>query len=221
MIIAIDGTAGSGKSTMAEMISLKFDFVNINSGNLYRAITYYALENKVDINNSKKVEKMLSDIDLKYVDASCVRLNKKKVASSLLHTVEVDGAVSTISNYVFVRNRVNEILNAFAKNKNVVCEGRDIGSVVFPNADLKFFMDADLKTRAMRRSMQYGASHDKIISDLIVRDRDDRNREFGALVLAPGAFKIDTTGMSEDEAYKKISHIIRACIAEKENQERE
>lgn len=216
MIVAIDGTAGSGKSTIAEMVSLKFDFVNINSGNLYRAIAYSALKNEVDVNDPKKVEKMLSALELKYVDSSSVRINRKKVDSSLLHTVEVDNAVSHVSNYKFVRDRVNAILNDFAKKKNVVCEGRDIGSVVFPNADVKIYMDADIKTRAMRRSMQYNVSHDKIISDLIVRDREDKNREYGALVLAEGAVKIDSTNMSTDEIYKKVAHLIRDVQEQKE-----
>lgn len=215
MIVAIDGTAGSGKSSVADMIAHRFDFININSGNLYRAVAFCALDKKVDVNDKKAIKDLLDKTSIKYIDANCVQIDKKKVSNDELHTIEIDSNVGTVSNYIFVREKVNKILNDFAKGKNVVCEGRDIGSVVFPKAECKIYMDADVRERAYRRATQYGVERDKIISDLIIRDKEDKERECGGLILASGATKIDTTSMTMDEVYKKVAFLVKERMQNK------
>ena len=214
MIVAIDGTAGSGKSSIADMVSHRFDFVNLNSGNLYRAVTLYLIGKNVDLKDERAVEKAVSTLKLSYIDSRTVSINKKEVSYSELHTPDIDKHVGVVSNYLFVRDKINKILNDFAKHNSVVCEGRDIGSVVFPSADVKIFMDADPRERAFRRASEYGESRDEVISDLIIRDKEDREREVGALVLSPGAVKIDTTGMTLDDVYKKVAFLIREKMQE-------
>ena len=152
MIIAIDGPAGSGKSTTAKLLAKKLDFIYLDTGSMYRAITLFFLDNGVDLKNNFHVQNSLKKVDLliKNKDTFKIYLNDKNV-TDILRTSKIDDLVSDVSRISDVRKKMVSIQRKFSNNQNVVVEGRDIGSNVFPNAKFKFFFVADVMERAKRR----------------------------------------------------------------------
>ena len=208
MVIAIDGPAGSGKSTIAKLLAQRLSgtdgqsFYYINSGNLYRTITLGCLRAGIDPVNSEKVLEFAKKCDISYKNDR-VFLNGEDITDSL-HTDEIDKWSAPLSAIVPVRHVVNDIIRSISQNLNAVVEGRDMTTVVFPNAEHRFYLDASPEARAQRRFDQ-GVSKlslEEIKKSIIIRDDIDRNKEEGSLTIAPGVIFIDTSGLTINEVYE-------------------
>ena len=213
MIIAIDGPAGSGKSTTAKLLADKLGFIYLDTGAMYRAVTLFLLNNKIDVNNTTDVQKSLKKIDLSIKNENKfeVYLNSKNVTNNLRQT-NVDDSVSYVSKILDVREKMVILQRDFSKNKNIVVEGRDIGSNVFPNADFKFFLIADVMERAKRRFNDQGYENKLTIPELVEkikkRDRIDSSRLISPLIKVDDAIEINTTSLTIEEQVTKIYDII-------------
>lgn len=201
MIIAIDGTSGSGKSTIAKQLAKQLNFGFFSAGDLYRAITVRVLDLGIDENEDEKLKNLVENIKISYVydgTKNILRVDNIDV-SNKLHTEEVSNFVSKISHKLFIREVVRKFQRQTAvDNENIVMEGRDIGSVIFPNADIKIFVDCKIETRAQRRLIDYqkigeNVSLEKVIDDLKKRDYRDIHREISPLVISEDSFLLDTT----------------------------
>ena len=209
MVIAIDGPAGVGKSSIAKKIAEKMGIFYLNSGNFYRAITLYLLEKNVDVKDTAKVVEAAGQCDIT-VKNHHVYLNGADVEDKL-HSDAVDAIVAPVSAIIEVRHIVNKMLRALACHLDLISEGRDVTTVVFPDADYKFYFDADARTRAERRFKQ-GTSNmslEEIEKSIIERDKIDRNKAFGALKIAKDSIYIDTTGLTIDQVYAKVTDSIK------------
>lgn len=211
MIITLDGPSGSGKSTLAKRLAKVMNFTHIDSGSIYRAIAYYFITNEVTSDN---YEKSLEDIKISY-SKNGVMLDGKRLKSEI-RTVDVTELSSKIATYPFVRNYVDNIIKEIAGNTSVVVDGRDIGSSVLPNADYKFYIEADIQKRAARRILQIKRKNpesdiavSEVREDLKIRDDRDKNREYSPLCIPENAIIIDTTNDSVKESLQKITRIIR------------
>ena len=204
MVIAIDGPAGSGKSTIAKLLAEKKGYTYINSGKLYRAITLGCIRAKIDLQNSEKVIEFAQNINIFYKKDQ-VFLNGEDV-TNLLHTDEIDKYSSPLSAIVPVRHIVNALIRQMADGRDIVVEGRDMTTVVFPDAEHKFFLDASADSRAKRRFDQ-GVSNlslEEIKTAILQRDEIDKNKVEGSLKLADGVQYLDTSDLTIIEVYDKL-----------------
>ena len=217
MVIAVDGPAGSGKSTIAKLLAERLkdkggkSFSYINSGKLYRAITFGCLNAGINPGEGEKVLEFAKNTHISYRDDH-VLLNGEDVTDSL-HTDEIDRWSAPLSAYVPVRHMVNDFIRSIAKGLNIVTEGRDMTTVVFPDAEYRFYLDASVEARARRRFDQ-GVSRlslDEIKTAIERRDEIDCNKAEGSLKIAPGVAYIDTSGLTIDQVYdileKKIKQV--------------
>ena len=200
MVIAIDGPAGCGKSTIARELAKKFNIINLNSGSFYRAITLAMNEKGITLDDSEKVLSFAKGLKLDYSKDAHLILNGKDVEDQL-HQDSVDALVSQVSAIVPLRHLVNDRLRQIVKKMDVVCEGRDITTVVFPNAEVKFYLDASIDVQAQRRFDQ-GVSNlslEEIKESILKRDQMDKNKAEGSLKIAPDALYIDTSTLTIQE----------------------
>lgn len=213
MIIAFDGPAGSGKSTIAKIISEKLGITYLDTGAMYRAVTLYFLENNVDFNDEKQVEINLEKIELEFINDK-LYLNNKDV-SVQIREKNVNDNVSFVSAIRIVREKMVDLQRKMSGKKSVVLDGRDIGTVVFPNADYKFYITASVDVRARRRyeeELQKGISNlsfDEVKKSMENRDYIDSNREVTPLRKADDAIEIDTSDMSIEQVLEKILSYIK------------
>lgn len=213
MIIAFDGPAGSGKSTIAKIISEKLGITYLDTGAMYRAVTLYFLENNVDFNDENQVKINLEKIELEFINDK-LYLNNKDV-SVQIREKNVNDNVSFVSAIRIVREKMVDLQRKMSGKKSVVLDGRDIGTVVFPNADYKFYITASVDVRARRRyeeELQKGISNlsfDEVKKSMENRDYIDSNREVTPLRKADDAIEIDTSDMSIDEVLEKILSYIK------------
>jgi len=213
MIIAIDGPAGSGKSTTAKLLAKKIGFIYLDTGAMYRAVTHYFLNNSVDLTNSSEVLQLLNEMNLKIDyqnDEFTVFLDNKNV-NNHIRKQNINQFVSDVSKIGEVRQEMVEIQRNFSNKKDIVVEGRDIGSHVFPDADYKFFIKADILVRAERRFNEMSESSisiPELATQLEQRDMLDSNRAISPLVKANDALVIDTTSLTIDEQVNKLYNII-------------
>lgn len=205
MIIAIDGTASSGKTSAAKELSKRLDVPLLPTGLIYRAITLKAINENIVPENQSGLSKMLESttIETVYINKSVsVYLDKLPVSYELLKSEKVSENVAKYACIPFVREHVRKIQRQQADlHKNIIVEGRDIGSIVFPNADIKFFVDADLETRAIRRQKEFlnageNMSLEQVKEAIIERDEADRKRMISPLIMTSDAILIDTSNMN-------------------------
>ena len=213
MIIAFDGPAGSGKSTIAKIISEKLGITYLDTGAMYRAVTLYFLENDIDFNDENQVKINLEKIELEFINDK-LYLNNKDV-SVQIREKNVNDNVSFVSAIRIVREKMVDLQRKMSGKKSVVLDGRDIGTVVFPNADYKFYVTASVDVRARRRyeeELQKGKtniSFDEVKKSMENRDYIDSNREVTPLKKADDAIEIDTSGMSIEQVLEKILSYIK------------
>lgn len=208
MVIAIDGPAGTGKSTVAHTVADDLKITYLNSGSFYRALTLSLIESEVDVKDKEKVLNHVKKQQLDYVNAHLI-LNGVDVEDKL-HADKVDALVSTVSSIVELRHLVNERMREIVKSLSVICEGRDMTTVVFPEAEYKFYLDASIDVQAKRRFDQ-GVSNltlEEIKQSIIQRDEMDRNKAEGSLRKADDAIYIDTS----DLTIKEVCAIIESKI---------
>ena len=199
MVIAIDGPAGTGKSTIASIIAEKLKVVFLNSGSFYRALTLALLDSSVDLQSKVDVIDFCKKQLLEYKN-SHLFLNGEDVESHL-HDDRVSANVAQLSAIVEIRHLVNQRMREITESLSIVCEGRDMTTVVFPNADYKFYLDASLDVQAERRFNQ-GVSNlslEEIKESIRKRDEIDKNKKEGALKIAQDAVYIDTSNLTIEE----------------------
>ena len=214
-IVAIDGPAGTGKGTVTKILSKKFKLVNIDTGATYRCVTLDMLNKGIKLEELDKIKDLLEkiDIDLKAEKGEQkVFLNGEDVTTKI-RSKEVTELVSQVSSIKDVRLKMVELQRKMAEGKNVIMEGRDIGTYVFPAADVKIYLDADLEERARRRFKQYrekgiNMSYIDIVDNIKKRDENDKSKEIGALKVAHDAEVIDSTSMTIGQVVNEISEII-------------
>lgn len=216
LIIAIDGPAGSGKSTTARAVARILGYVYIDTGAMYRAVTFLALREKILGNDTAIVDYLKSGrITLKPAeDGNQIFWNSEDLTDQL-RSQEVNGNVSEISSIPQVREELTNQQREIGKQGGVVMEGRDIGTVVFPQADLKFYLTADIEKRAVRRHKEVTAKADNVSvehikENLATRDHKDSSRKVNPLQIAEGAIKIDTSHISFEEQVSLIIQHVRA-----------
>lgn len=210
MIIAIDGPAGTGKSTIASMIAKKLNITFLNSGGFYRTLTIAILDAGVDYNDEEKTIEFCRNQKIEYTADSHFILNGNDVTAHL-HDDRVAKNVAQVSAIIPVRHFVNDLMREITKSLSIVCEGRDMTTVVFPDAEYKIYLDASAEVRAKRRFEQ-GVSDmtlEQIKQSIIERDNIDKNKKEGALKIAKDAIYIDTSNLTIDDVcaiiYKQIS----------------
>ena len=217
MIVAIDGPSASGKSTTAIALSRELDFLYIDTGAMYRAYTLMAIRLKIPLENEMAVSALKGQVKIELVnrpEGMLVLLNGEDVSKEIRKDY-ISKSVSIVSSYKQVREKMVELQRKMGDNQAVICEGRDIGTVVFPNADLKIFMTADIKERARRRQrdllkLNINKELDEIERDLAKRDHLDSSREISPLKRAENAVLIDTTFMTFKEQVNFIKELILA-----------
>ena len=212
MIIAIDGPSASGKSTTAKGIAERLGITHLDTGAMYRAVTLGIIEHGIDLDDHERICKFLEELEINFDSLNDIWANGHNVTVKI-RTTEVSSNVSAVSAISQVREKMVAIQRAIAEGSDCVLEGRDIGTVVFPNADYKFFLVADLEIRAKRRLVELEkigeiSSLSELISDIQNRDRLDSSREISPLVQAEDAITIDTGNLTIDEQIEKIVEII-------------
>ena len=206
MIVAIDGPAATGKSTSAKLVAQKLGFTYMDTGAMYRCITLSVLRNHISLADEEALQLLIQEMDIHFErtdDNLVVRLNKEDV-STLIRKPEVTSHVSAVSALPQVRNHMVDIQRKIAKNKDCVIEGRDIGTIVFPKADVKFFLVADDIIRARRRQLDLKAigeerTIDELVEEICRRDRFDSERSHSPLKKADDAVEVDTSQLTIDE----------------------
>ncbi len=210
--VAIDGPAGSGKSTIAKIVASKLNYTYINTGLMYRAIAYNAIQNGININDEEAISESFISGMIILLPNEVVELNGKILINELRKN-EISNAASTVARYKSIRKKCVKEQQFMAQNKGVVMDGRDITSMVLPNAEVKVFMWASPEVRANRRVKQnkelgYITDFDKILNDIKDRDYQDMNRKVGPLVQVDDAIRIDTTLLSIEE----VANIILTLV---------
>jgi cytidylate kinase len=219
-LVAIDGTAGSGKSTTARLAARELGFFHLDTGAMYRAVTLKVIREHVNPDDLKVLESLLAQtrVELRAAGgANRVMLDGEDVTQAI-RTPEVDRMVSHVSAIHEVRTHLVVEQRRLAAGRRVVCEGRDTTSVVFPEADVKFYLDADMHTRAARREVEFhgegvGLSGKSILDNLSQRDYIDSTRACSPLTRVPNAIYIDTTNLSIEEEVMIVVNVVKMRMA--------
>ena len=219
--VAIDGPSGSGKSTISKLLAKKLGFLTLDTGALYRAVAYYFLKNNIDYNVADNVIKNLKNINISVrheKNRQLVFLNGQDI-TNFIRTPEISSAASDISAIPEVREFLINIQRNFAKSHNVVMDGRDIGTVILPNADVKFFLTASPKARAHRRYNQLLKKNpnqkiklNDILNSMNTRDFNDSNRKTSPLVPDKDAIIIDNSSLSLNETVDIFLNAIKERV---------
>ena len=216
--VAVDGPAGSGKSTITKMVAKSLGFNYVDTGAMYRALTYNFLSNGLDELEEEKIKELLSKTEFRveYVDGiQYVYVNDVEV-SDKIRTAEVSKFTSLFAKSRAVRDFLIDTQRNLANTNNIIMDGRDIASVVLPNADVKIFLTASVEERARRRVLDFehqgiaNVDFEKVKEDIKARDWQDENRDIAPLVKVDSATLLDTTSMTIDEVVKKMTELVKS-----------
>lgn len=222
--IAIDGHSSTGKSTLAKQLAKYLGYVYVDTGAMYRAVTYFAMQNNIISTTSFDVEKMkneLQNINLKFIfntnlGFAEIYLNEVNVENEI-RKIEVSNLVSKIAEVSEVRSKLVEQQKEFGKDKGVVMDGRDIGTVVFPDAELKLFMTASAEIRAKRRFDELTlkgdkVSYEEVLTNVVERDEIDSNRKDSPLIKAEDAIEIDNSNLNRQEQFENVILLVNKLV---------
>lgn len=215
-IVAIDGPAGSGKGTIAKLVSNKLGFSTIDTGAMYRCVAVYFIDNKISIEDEKRIKDELKNIniDMKEIDGVQKFFLNGKDVSERIRTKEVDSIVSQVSHVLPVRLAMVDLQRKLSIGKNIVMEGRDIGTNVFPNAEVKIYLDATPEERARRRMEQNkqkgieNVSYEEILENVKFRDQNDLTATIAPLKKADDAVVVDSSNLTIPQVVEKVINII-------------
>lgn len=217
--VAVDGPAGAGKSSISKIVAKKLGYLYIDTGAMYRSVTWAVLHNHIDVNNQKAVEALLPELDLtmEASDDSCKVFIAGQDVTDFIRTPQVNNAVSIVASYKGVRQYLVERQRLMAEAGGVILDGRDIGSVVLPNADLKIYLTASVEARAMRRYLEVkGTVNEQTLEDIkdsvMQRDDMDKNRKESPLIQVEDAVLVDSSEMTFDETVEHILHLVQERI---------
>lgn len=215
MKIAVDGPAGAGKSTLARALARKLGFLYIDTGAMYRALSWRVLQQGIDLDDAFAIQALADSLDIHFANLSGEQriICDGEDISEEIRSPQVNAVVSRVAAYPGVRRIMVQKQQVMAERHNVVMDGRDIGELVLPDADFKFFITADIRERAQRRQSELtnqGFQQDLAAteSDLAQRDRMDQEREIGALKILPDSIVIDTSQLSAEEVLYQILAIV-------------
>lgn len=221
-VIAIDGPAGSGKGTIAGFLAKDLGFLNVDTGAMYRSVTLEVLNQGIDLNDTEKIIEIAKSIkiELKDINGTLHTYLNGKDVSEEIREPRVNSAVSPVSAIPEVRRIMVEHQRALANNNNIVMEGRDIGSVVFPNADIKLYLEASAEERAKRRyeqNLEKGMEvpYEEVLESIKNRDRIDSTREDSPLTVPEDAIIVDTTGWKAEDAHVNVCKLVRDLMEER------
>ena len=208
LIVAIDGPAGSGKSTIAKLLAKKYDLTYIDTGAMYRMITLYLLENNIDISDLKEVERVLNTVNLD-MQGDKFFLDNVDV-STKIREKRINDNVSKVASIKIVRSNLVDLQRKVSNNKNVILDGRDVGTVIFPNAQVKIFLIASPEERARRRYNEFlekktEITYDEVLKSIKERDHIDSTRDESPFVKADDAIELDSTNLTIEDVVNFIS----------------
>ena len=217
--VAVDGPAGAGKSSISKIVAKKLGYLYIDTGAMYRSVTWAVLHNHIDVNNQTAVEALLPELDLtmEASDDSCKVFIAGQDVTNFIRTPQVNNAVSIVASYKGVRQYLVERQRLMAEAGGVILDGRDIGSVVLPNAELKIYLTASVEARAMRRYLEVkGTVNEQTLEDIkesvMQRDDMDKNRKESPLIQVEDAVLVDSSEMTFDETVERILHLVQERI---------
>ena len=215
-VVAIDGPAGSGKGTITKIIAEKTGLVNIDTGSMYRCVALEALRKNISSDNENGIKEILENIDIKLINNNGIQrvlLNGEDVSKDI-RTPEVDSVVAKFAAVKVVRDKLTPMQRKIGEETDSIIEGRDIGTVVFPKADVKIFLECSLEERARRRYKQnqekgINESYEEVLSSIIERHKLETERKIAPFVKAEDAILVDSTNMTIDEVVNRILEIIK------------
>lgn len=217
--MAIDGPAGAGKSTIAKLAAKELGLIYIDTGAMYRGVALYFIDNNIDYTDENEAKKVCNNIDItiKYEGGMQQLILNGNNVTSLIRQEQVGKAASAVAKHLCVREKLVELQRRLAEDNNVIMDGRDIGTKVLPNANLKIYLTASSMVRAERRYNELKAKNiecdiNEIEKDIIARDTEDMNREISPLRQAPDAMLLDTSDMNIDEVVSYIKNIYRESL---------
>ena len=208
LIVAIDGPAGSGKSTIAKLLAKKYDLTYIDTGAMYRMITLYLLENNIDISDLKEVERVLNTVNLD-MQGDKFYLDNVDV-STKIREKRINDNVSKVASIKIVRSNLVDLQRKISNNKDVILDGRDVGTVIFPNAQVKIFLIASPEERARRRYNEFlekktEITYDEVLKSIKERDHIDSTRDESPFVKSDDAIELDSTNLTIEDVVNFIS----------------
>ena len=208
LIVAIDGPAGSGKSTIAKLLAKKYDLTYIDTGAMYRMITLYLLENNIDISDLKEVERVLNTVNLD-MQGDKFFLDNVDV-STKIREKRINDNVSKVASIKIVRSNLVDLQRKISNNKDVILDGRDVGTVIFPNAQVKIFLIASPEERARRRYNEFlekktEITYDEVLKSIKERDHIDSTRDESPFVKSDDAIELDSTNLTIEDVVNFIS----------------
>lgn len=213
MIVTIDGPAGAGKGTITKKVGELLNLINIDTGALFRCVALNLINDNISIEEEPKIKKILENINIELKENDEVYLNNENVTTKIREN-NVNNLVSKVAKLPIVRENLLILQRNIAENKNIIIEGRDTGTTVFPEANVKIYLDATAEERAKRRQKQniekgINSNYDEVLKEIKERDHDDKTRELSPLKQAPDAIYIDSTNLTIDEVVNKIVNIIK------------
>jgi len=220
MIIAIDGPAGAGKSTVTRQLAERLGFMFLDTGAMYRAVTFVALENEIPLDDNEQLAKIAKTIELRF-DGDTVFIDGQDKTKEI-RTQEVTRKIKSVADAVEVREHLVALQRRIAATGDFVSEGRDQGTVAFPNAECKIFLTASTRFRAIRRALQLkeagkDVTVEEVISDMNIRDYNDENRPVGRLMKADDAIEVNTDNKTIDDVVDELEQIVKERIASSSN----